>query len=125
MFINKHIVNVTADDQGDGIGYTPIVNGRILGIRYIKASSGAFADTVDFDVTSEDSGVVVWDEDNVTASKTIVPRQATHSTAGVAALFAAEGTAVNDFVYVGNERIKISVANAGDGGAGQFVVLVG
>lgn len=125
MFVNKHIVNVTADDQGDGVGYTSVVNGRVLSIRYIKASSGAFADTVDFDVTSEDSGVVVWDEDNVTASKTVVPRQATHSTAGVAALFAADGTAVNDFVYVGNERIKISVANAGDGGAGQFVVLVG
>jgi hypothetical protein len=96
-----------------------VVNGRILTIRYLKATTGSFADTVDFDVTTEDSGVVVWDEDDVTASATVLPRQAVHSTAGVAS------ETESDCLYVANERIKIEVADGGNGKVGQFVVLVG
>jgi len=123
MYVKKYVVDITTfaegDDAGKGTGYTPVVNGRILTIRYLKATTGSFADTVDFDVTTEDSGVVVWDEDDVTASATVLPRQAVHSTAGVAS-----GTE-SDCLYVANERIKIEVADGGNGKVGQFVVLVG
>lgn len=123
MYVNKYVVDITTIETGatagTGIGYTPVVNGRILTIRYIKDSTNGFADTVDFDVTTEDSGVVVWDQDNVTASATVLPRQTVHTTAGVAS-----ATEV-DCLYVANERIKIEVASGGNGKDGQFVVLVG
>jgi len=52
-------------------------------------------------------------------------RQATHSTAGLASLYAADGAAVNDFIYVANERIKIAVENGGNSKTGTFTVIVG
>lgn len=125
MFVQKYEVNITTDADGDGVGYTPVCNGRVLAVSYIKPSSGGFADGVDFNITTEDSLQEVWDQDDVNASAIVVPRQATHSTAGVAALYAAGGTAVNDYVFVADERIKITVASGGDGGVGKFIVMVG
>lgn len=126
MNVIKHIVTVTTGaSDGKGSGFTPVVNGRILNIIYTKASSGNYADTVDFVVTTEDTAITIWDQDNVTATATVAPRQATHSTEGLASLYAAEGAAVNDFIYVANERIKISVENAGNSKTGTFTVIVG
>ena len=126
MNVIKHTVTVTTGaSDGKGSGFTPVVNGRILNIIYTKASSGNYADTVDFVVTTEDTAITIWDEDKVTATATVAPRQATHSTAGLASLYAADGTAVNDFIYVANERIKIAVENGGNSKTGTFTVIVG
>jgi hypothetical protein len=124
MYLYRHEVTITTDGDGNGVGYTPDVNGFIQSIRYVKDATNAYTDGVDFDVTGESSGIVIWDQDNVNASATVTPRQATHSTAGVAALYAASGTAVNDKIPV-VERIKISVANGGDSKTGVFHVYVG
>lgn len=115
MYVQKHEVNLTTDASGDAVRYTPVVNGRVLCIRYLKTD---FADGVDFDVELETSGVVVWSEDNVNASKTVCPRQTTHSTAGE------EGTEV-DGIFVAEERIKITVASGGNAKSGKFIVMVG
>lgn len=123
MFVNKYEVNITVDADGDGVGYTPDVNGRVLSISYVKPTSGGYADGVDFDIVGEKSGVVILDKDNVNASVTYCPRQATHSTVGAAAEYAT-GMAVNDFIYL-NERIKITVAAGGNAGTGKFIVYVG
>lgn len=126
MNVIKHTVTVTTGaSDGKGSGFTPVVNGRILNIIYTKASSGNYADTVDFVVTTEDTAITIWDQDNVTATATVAPRQATHSTAGTASLYAADGAAVNDFIYVANERIKIAVENGGNSKTGTFTVIVG
>lgn len=125
MYVTRHVVAITTAANGSGTGYTPDVNGRVLAISYVKPTTGGYADTVDFDAETELSAVKIWDEDNVTASKAILPRAATHTTAGVAALYASGGAAVLDCVPVANERIKISVANGGDGGTGTFYVIVG
>ena len=122
--IKENVTIVTASD-GTGIGYTSVLNGRVLSIIYSKAGSGSYTDGVDFDITGETTGQIIWDQDNVNASAQIQPRQATHSTAGAASLYAAAGTAVNDFIYIANERIKISIANGGDTHTGTFTVLVG
>ena len=123
MYVNKYEVDITVDASGDGVGYTPDVNGRVLSISYIKPTSGGYADGVDFDIAGEKSGVVILDKDDVNASVTYCPRQATHSTAGVAALYATD-MAVNDFIYL-NERIKITVDAGGNAGTGKFIVYVG
>jgi hypothetical protein len=122
MYAERHEVSITVDASGDGTGYTPHVTGRIQSIRYVKDD---FADTVDFTITLEATGETVWTEENVTASKTVAPRQATHSTAGVAAAYASGGTAVNDYVVAANDRVKIVIANGGNATSGTFHVIVG
>jgi hypothetical protein len=121
MYAERHAVSLTTDASGDATGYTSTVTGRILSIRYVKTD---FADTVDFTITLEATGETVWTEENVTASKTVAPRQATHSTAGVAALYAAT-FAVNDYVVAAQDRVKIVIANGGDTKTGTFHVIVG
>ena len=125
MYATKHVVTIAVAADGSGEGFTPVVNGRVLAISYIKPSAGGYADTVDFDITTEDSAVVIWDEDNVTASKAVFPRAGTHTTAGVAAVYAAAGEPVLDYIPICNERIKIAVANGGTSGTGAFHVIVG
>jgi hypothetical protein len=125
MYITPNVVTVTTAADGSGVGYTPDVNGRVLAISYVKPTSGGYADTVDFDIETELSAVEIWNEDNVTASKAVYPRAATHTTAGVGAVFASAGEAVLDYIPIANERIKITVENGGDGGTGTFYVMVG
>jgi hypothetical protein len=52
------------------------------------------------------------------------PRQATHSTAGAAALYAAAGTAVNDKIALANDRIKIVIASGGNTKTGVFHFVI-
>lgn len=117
-----HVVNVTTDANGAATAYTNLtVTGRILSVIYTKTD---FANGVDFDVTTDKTGQTVWDEDDVNASKTICPRQATHTTAGVAATY--DGTrAVLDHVYACQELIKIVVGSGGATKTGKFTVIVG
>jgi len=121
MYAERHTVIIVTDESGDAIGYTPVVTGRVATVRYVKTD---FSDGVDFDVTAEATGEIIWDEDNVNASKTVAPRQATHSTAGVAALYAAAGLAVLDQIAVAKDRVKIVVANGGDTKTGTFHVVI-
>jgi len=120
-YAERHAVTITTNGTGDGTGYTPVVTGKVVQITYTKND---YAVGVDFDVTGDSSGVIIWAQDNVDATATVCPRQATHTTAGVAALYAAGGSAVLDGVYVANERVKIVVAAGGDTKVGTFHVVV-
>jgi len=129
MYVRKFTVPVTTDGSGDATAFTALdgrgnadqINGRVVSIAYTKTD---FATGVDFTITDETTGQTIWTEANVDASKTVAPRQATHSTAGVASLYAAAGTAVQGDVFVANERIKIVVANGGVTKTGSFVIHV-
>ena len=125
MYVQKYVVNATTNASGDAVVYTPVINGRVLSIQYIKPTSGGYDDGVDFDVATEDTAVAIWSQDDVNVSAMVAPRQPTHTSAGVAALYAAAGTGVNDFFYVANERLKITVDAGGNVTTGQFVVLAG
>lgn len=120
-YAERHVVTVTSDGSGDGTGYTPVLTGKISTIRYVKTD---YADGVDFTVTLEATGESVWAESNVNASATRAPRQATHSVAGVAAVYAAAGEAVLDHIAAANDRVKIVVASAGATKVGTFHVVV-
>lgn len=121
-YAERHTVTVTTDAAGDGTGYTPVITGKIKQIRYVKSN---FDNGVDFDVTLEATGEVLWDEDNVNASKSVAPRIATHTTLGVAAVFAAAGEPVLDCLTAARDRVKIVVANGGNVKSGTFHVVVG
>jgi len=122
MYAERHAVTVTTDADGAGTGYTPVVTGNVLAIHYVKAD---FADGVDFTITAEATGESIWAQVNVNASASVAPRQATHSTAGVAALYAAAGVAVLAPVTVAADRVKIAVASGGDTKSGTFMLIVG
>lgn len=119
MVVGEDIA-VTSDASGDATVYSGrTYNGYLHSIIYTKDD---FADTVDFTITTE-SNINLWTEANVTASKTVHPRAASHSAAGVAATY--DGTrAVLVPVAIAGERIKVVVANAGNATSGTFTVFV-
>lgn len=120
MAIRKFTVTVTTA-TATGTGFTPYLSGYIESIQYVKVD---YAADVDFTITAEATGENIWTQANVNDAVTVRPRAATHSTAGVAALYASGGTAVNDRIALGRDRVKIAIAQGGDGKSGTFVITV-
>lgn len=114
-------VTVTTDGAGAATAYTPRLAGELHSIQYVKTD---YANGVDFTITSEATGENLWTESDVNASAVRYPRQATHSNAGVAALYAAAGTAVQARAGLANDRIKIVLAQGGATKVGVFHFLV-
>lgn len=121
MGMRRFIHNVTTAADGSYTGYTPYISGKLHTVHYIKTD---FTDGVDFTVTAEATGETIWTEANVNAAAVKAPRIATHSNAGVAALYAAGGVAVNDKIALGRDRIKIVLAAGGAAKIGQFQFLI-
>jgi len=123
-YARRIAVTVTTIADGSATAYSePIDYGLISQIRYAKASSGNFDDGVDFTITLETTGETVWTESDVNVSATRAPRQATHSTAGVASLYAAT-FAVTDKIVIVQDRIKIVIASGGSVRTGTFYFLL-
>src|SRR3954453_12983783 len=121
MATRRFIVPITTAADGSATAYTPYLSGKIAAIHYLKTD---FADGVDFTITAEATGQTLWTEADVNAAKVCMPRGATHSTAGVAALYAASGTAVNDLIRLSRDRVKIVIASGGNAKLGAFHVVV-
>ena len=127
MYCELHTLSVTTNGSGAATVYsaTP-VTGRIFSVRYVPDGSAPLETGTDVDLTGETSGVVIFDKDNIgTAAFTVCPRQATHSVAGVAALYAGSGTAVNDYIVLASERLKLVIADGGATLKGKVHVHVG
>lgn len=119
--LRRFEVTAVTNGSGAATAYTPYLSGYVHSIQYVKTD---YADGVDFTITAEANGETIWTESNVNAAAVKAPRQATHTTAGVASLYASGGTAVNDRIAVSRDRIKIVIAQGGDTKTGKFVVLV-
>jgi hypothetical protein len=119
--IRKFTVAVTTAADGSATAYSPYLSGYIHQIQYVKTD---FADGVDFTITAEATGETIWTESNVNAAAIKAPRQPTHSNVGVAALYAAGGTAVNDRIALSRDRVEIVIASGGDTKTGSFTILV-
>jgi hypothetical protein len=122
--MRKVKVTVTTDGSGDATAYTPRVAGKVHQVSYVKAGSGGYSDGVDFVITSEATGQIIWDEDNVNATAHRATRQPTHDQTGVALLYAAGGTAQTAPVALASDRIKIVVASGGATKVGTFHFLI-
>lgn len=114
-------VSVTTAANGSATAYSEPVDGFLSQIRYVKTD---FANGVDFTITAEATGETLWAENNVDASATRAPRQATHDTAGVASLYAVGGEPVEAPIALARDRIKIVIASGGDTKTGTFHFLV-
>jgi len=120
MGTRKFTVSLTSG-VGVGTAYTPYLSGFLQSIEYIKTD---YTDGVDFTITSDATGEGIWTETNVNASTIRYPRAATHGADGVASLYVALGTAVNDRIALGRDRVKIVLAQAGTSKTGAFAVVM-
>jgi len=119
--LRRFTVPVTTAADGSAEAYSPYVSGYVHQIQYVKTD---YANGVDFTITSETTAQTLWTELNVDAAAIKAPRQATHSTAGVAALYAGSGTAVLDRVALSRERVKIVLAQGGNVKTGTFHITI-
>lgn len=121
MTIRRFEVTVTTASDGTATAYSPYLSGYIHAIQYVKTD---YADGVDFTITAEATGETIWTQSDVNAAAVKAPRQATHSNVGVAALYASGGTAVNDRIALGRDRVKIVLAQGGNAKTGKFIIIV-
>lgn len=121
MYAERHVVTLTTDALGAATGRTPAVSGRVISVRYVKTD---FDNGVGFTVTAELTGETIWAEAAVNASATRAPRQAVHSTAGAAALYAAGGASVTDYIVLVNDQVKVVVASGGNVKTGAVHVVI-
>jgi hypothetical protein len=119
MNIKKHTVNITTAADGSAESYSPALSGRLINIIYTKDD---FAAGVDFTITAESSGINLWTESDVNSSKTVAPRQPTHSQAGVEQDTA--GDVLLGDIYLAQERVKIVIAQGGNAKSGSFGIIV-
>ncbi|MGV3580003.1 hypothetical protein [Brevundimonas sp.] len=123
--MRRYKVTVTTAADGSAVAYSPKISGKVHSVVYEKAAGGAaFADGVDFAITAEATGEGLWTESNVNAGAARYPRAPTHSQVGAASLFAAGGTAVQDRVALGGDRVKIAIAQGGNAKSGAFHILI-
>jgi hypothetical protein len=123
-YVERHTVTLVTDASGAAIGYTPVLNGRIHAIQYVKAGSSNYADGVDFTIIAETTGQSLWTDTNINASETVFPRFPTHDGVGAASLYAAGGEPVEDHIAIAQERVKITIADGGDTKTGTFYITV-
>jgi hypothetical protein len=119
--IRKFSVPATTNGSGAATVYSPYFSGYIQSIQYVKTD---FANGVDFTITADETGEAILSLTDQDTAVVVRPRAATHSTAGVAALYAADGAAVNDRIALGRDRVKIVVAQGGASKSGTFVITV-
>jgi len=121
MATRKFTVTATSDGSQVGTHYTPYFSGYIESIQYVKTD---YTDGVDFTITADATGENLWTDTDINASEIVRPRAPTHSTAGVAAVYASGGTAVNDRIALSRDRVKIVLAQAGANKTGTFHIVV-
>lgn len=121
MTVRRFVVTAVTDGSGNATVYSPYLSGKINAIHYLKTD---YTDGVDFTITAEATGETIWTESNVNAAKACFPRGATHSNAGVAALYASGGTAINDKIALGRDRVKIVIGSGGATHTGAFHIVV-
>ncbi len=126
MYAERHAVAIAVDASGDFTGYTPVVSGQVVQVRYIPDGTTPLDTGADLTVSGADSGIPVLTKANIgTSAFNLAPRQPTHlNTDGSAALYAAGGSAVLAPVVVANERIKVVVAQGGNAKLGTLHIWV-
>jgi hypothetical protein len=122
--MRRYKVTVTTAADGSATAYTPRVGGKLHSVVYVPDGTNPFANTVDLTVTAEATGEALLSRTNVAAAFAAYPRVATSAPDGTASLYAAAGTAVQDKPALGNDRIKIVLAQGGNAKVGAFHFVV-
>ena len=115
-FATKHSLTLTTVGTSSNVtAYTTAVNYGY--VNRIIFRLGTMTTTVDIDVTTENSSVVIWSQANVIVDTQVQPRVEIHTTAGTTAT-------TKEPIMVVNERIKVVAANAGAAKEGTMEIVV-
>jgi hypothetical protein len=124
MSLSRHTLSVTTDSLGAGTASSVPMSGYVVEVRQ---SGTALAGTATYTLTRQDDGggnggtILAY---TATANPwQVAPRQATHSQAGVASLYAAGGAAVQGLIPV-DGYVQLVVAAAGSAVTGSVSVYV-
>lgn len=115
----KHSITITTSGT-TGIGYFPPTNGRLMRIRYVKNNYTA---DCDFTITGEDTGETIWTQADVNSSVIVRPRIAVQNNAGADITYDGSEKVYEPYVLK-DERIKVAIAQAGDGESGTFEIVI-
>ena len=117
----RETVVITTATGGGAVAYTATAyRGDVRAIVYTSATAAvAFASTVDFTIVGEESGITIWKQDNITASRTVYPVAPAITATGAAS------TILQRPIPLTGERIKFTLAQGGNTKRGSFVVVVG
>jgi len=120
-FPMRETVSITTATGGGAVAYTANAwRGDVRAVIYTSATAAvAFASTVDFDIETEGTGLTVWKESNVTASKAVYPMAPAITSTGAAS------TVSERPIPLTHERLKFTLAQGGNTKSGSFVVVVG
>lgn len=118
MKLSRFTVNVTTDDQGAAVVYSPQCNGLVRTVEYVKPTSDGLDVATDIDIIADVSGAVIWTNDDLSASKVIHPLTQAQDNTG------ADITGAYAPICLADERIKITVANGGDAASGTFIFTI-
>ena len=125
MIIEKHEVDVDTTD-GSGSAYTdaPVV-GRVTQISYVPDGTSPYDASFDIAITGEKTSLNILTQTGITGAFQVKPSQACHlNTDGSALSYDGTEPVVNDLV-LSQEKILISVTNAGAGSrTGKFYIWV-
>ena len=122
-YAERHTVSLTTAAGGGVTAFTDDpVTGRVISCIYTKTDFDA---GVVFLITGEVTGQIIWTETAVDASETLNPRQPTQDNAGAESLYAAAGLAVEDYIVVANERIKVVISAGGNVKTGSITFIIG
>lgn len=121
---SQYAIDVVTDSGGDAVAFLPTaaeksrasLSGEVYAIIYTK---GDYADGVVFAITAERSGLTIWSESDVNASKTVFPRVAASDTTGV------PSGVIGVVPPLANERLSIVISNGGNEKAGNFNLILG
>lgn len=119
MTIERYSVTLETNGSGAATHTTPIIDGFLHSIQYVKVD---YADGVDFDFVGASTSQELWDEDDVNAAKTVLPRQPTHDTTGTALTYDGSAAAVADKIPL-FEAISITIGSGGDTKSGTFHIV--
>lgn len=124
-YAERFQVNVTTDASGDSTDLSNQVNGKIIDITYVPDGMSPLDTGADITITAATSNKAIITITNLGVSTvTYAPRQATHDDVGAAALYAAAGEGVLDYIVLANEKIQIVTANGGNTLSGTFFITV-
>lgn len=118
MKLSRFTVNVTTDDQGDAVAYSPQCNGLVRTVEYVKPTLGGLDAATDIDIIADVSGAVIWTNDDLSDSKVIHPLAPAQDNTG------ADIVGAYAPICLADERIKITVASGGNTLSGQFVFTI-
>ena len=122
-YAHKHTVEVTTAADGSAEVYSPPLTGRLVNVIYTKPASDGLT-TANFTITAEGSGIDIWAENGVDASKIVSPTQDLHDQSGDDRLYESAGEEVGGPIYLCQERVKIVIASGGDDKKGTFDIIV-